>query len=315
LISLSMSSLSQQLKLDNTLGAAFIGNIVAAVLYGITCLQTFVYYKKGKGDQAWFKAIIYFLWFLDTFHLALITHALYFYLITSYANPLTLLFPTWSILSQVYVTCVSDLIVRVIYARRVWMISRNVFIALLVVVTSTVALSAGIAFASLAFKGKTFASLTHISYLMYTALGSAVVADIIIASALCTSLARSRTGFKKTDSMVTVLMLYAINSSVLTTVCSAACFVTYTIWPEQFTFIGIYFCLSKLIFNSLLAMLNGRSSLKRMVSGLSLSDIPSPRTAEFSASWVSKGTYQMQDVPRSPVVISVDTHVETRAAV
>ena len=28
-------------------------------------------------------------------------------------------------------------------------------------------------------------------------------------------------------------------------VCSAACLITYTIWPEQFTFIGIYVCLSK----------------------------------------------------------------------
>ncbi|KDR78680.1 hypothetical protein GALMADRAFT_244175 [Galerina marginata CBS 339.88] len=253
--------------------------------------------------------------FLDTFHLALITHALYFYLITSYANPLALLFPTWSILSQVYVTCISDLVVRLIYARRVWMISRNMFIAFLVVLTSAVALGTGIAFTTLAFIGKTYASLTHISYLMYIALGGAVAADIIIASALCTSLARSRTGFKKTDSMVTVLMLYAINSSVLTTVCSAACFITYTIWPDQFTFIGIYFCLSKLIFNSLLAMLNSRSSLKRMVNGLSTNDRTSARPAEFSSSWVSKGTYQMQDGPRSPVVISVDTHVETRAVV
>jgi hypothetical protein len=309
-----MASVSQQLKLDSTLGAAFIGNIVAGVLYGITCLQTFVYHKKGRGDHKSFKATIYFLWFLDTFHLALITHALYFYLITSYAEPVKLLFPTWSILAQVYVTIVSDLIIRGIYARRVWIISRSIIISFIIVATSAVTFGTGIAFTTLAAIDKTFASFGHISYLMYTSLGCAVAADIIIASALCTSLSRSRTGFKTTDSLVTILMMYAINASVLTTVCSAACLITYAIWPKEFTFIGIYFCLSKLIFNSLLAMLNGRSSLKKKAHGLSvrLSE-PSLRPMHFSSTFMTKeGTYQTQDdLAPSTLVVSVNTEVES----
>jgi len=295
---------------------------VAGILYGITCLQTFVYYKKGQGDHISFKAIVYFLWFLDTFHLGLITHSLYFYLITSYAEPAKLLFPTWSILSQVYVTVVSDLIVRVIYARRVWIISRSVIISVVIAATSAVTFGAGIAFTTLAVMDKTFASFPRISYLMYISLSSAVLADIIIASALCVSLSRSRTGFKTTDSLVTVLMLYAINSSVLTTVCAAACLITYAIWPKEFAFIGIYFCLSKLFFNSLLAMLNGRSSLKKKARGLSglpnrVSQHPSFKPMEFSNTWASKdGTYQMQsDTSRTAVVISVDTEVESYHAV
>ncbi|KAF8903696.1 hypothetical protein CPB84DRAFT_721957 [Gymnopilus junonius] len=274
-------------------------------LYGITCLQTYVYYRKGQRDHVSFKAIIYFLWLLDTFHLTLITHSLYFYLITSYANPVQLLFPTWSILSQVYVTVVSDLIVRGIYARRVWII---------ITATSLVTAGAGTAFATLAFIDKTFANFSHISYLMYTSLGSAVAADIVIAASLCISLSRSRTGFKTTDNMVSVLMMpvdyvrlfrlkviIPVILSLSFRLCATACFITYTIWPTQFTFIGIYFCLSKLFFNSLLAMLNGRSSLKKRANGFS--DIPvqlsapsSTRPMEFGpgSTWASKDTYTNQ---------------------
>ncbi|KAF4613805.1 hypothetical protein D9613_008050 [Agrocybe pediades] len=122
------------------------------------------------------------------------------------------------------------------------------------------------AFTTKAFIDKLeFEQFSRISYLMYIALGSAVVADILIACCLCLFLSRSRTGYKSTDSIVSVLMIYSINSSVLTTVCAAACFITYTIWPKNFTFIGIYFSLSKLFFNSLLAMLNGRPALKKKI--------------------------------------------------
>ncbi|KAF9475443.1 hypothetical protein BDN70DRAFT_996414 [Pholiota conissans] len=328
---------SLHLDLDNTLGAAFIGNIVAGVLYGVTCLQTFNYYKKGQGDCLAFRLVIYGLWILDTLQIALVTHTLYFYLIKNYNNPLVLLFPTWSIISQVFITCVGDLTVRIIYGRRVWKISHNIYIIAFVGVASAGAFGGGFAFAIEAFIEQTFANFSHISYLMYLALGSAVAADILIAVSLCLSLSRSRTGFKKTDSIVTILMLYAINSSVLTTyaswfqnrmtgssnpkiftdrVCSAACLITYTIWPEQFTFIGIYVCLSKLFLNSLLAMLNGRKSLKRRIHGLSDSPFPfsngsAARPAEFVTSFTSKDAYAMNS-PTSPVVISVSTEVETK---
>ncbi|KAF8151021.1 hypothetical protein B0H34DRAFT_159626 [Crassisporium funariophilum] len=311
-----MASLPK-LNLDNTLGAAFLGNILAAVLYGITCLQTFVYYKKSQNDHLSFRLVIYFLWIIDTLHLALVTHGLYFYLVKSYANPSALASPTWSLLSQIVVTCVSDLIVRGIYGRRVWKISgRSIIIASLITFTSIVTFGAGIAFTSRAFIERTFANFSHISYLLYLALGSAVAADILIAVCLCVSLSRSRTGFKKTDSIVTVLMLYAINSSVLTTLCSMACFITYAIWPMEFTFIGIYVCLSKLFLNSLLAMLNGRSGLQARAHGFS--DAPaafsqgSSRPTDFVTSFASKDVYEFENMPR-PLVISVNRSiVETR---
>jgi hypothetical protein len=306
----------QHLNLDNTLGAAFIGNIVASVLYGVTCLQTYVYYKRSQGDHPAFKALIYFLWLLDTLHLALVTNSLYLYLIKNYNNPIALLSPNWSILAQVFVTGVCDLIVRAIFGRRVWKISGSYLVAAFITVSAAAAFSSGTAFACRAFVGKTFANFSHISYLMYLALGTAVLADIGIAASLCISLARSRTGFARTDSIVVVLMLYAINSSVLTTACSFACFITYIIWPHQFMFIGIYVCLSKLFLNSLLAMLNGRGELKERMTRSFSEQIQRSYTTARPGN-LSRSAFSNMEFNQKPsaVVISISTEIETKETV
>ncbi|PFH46014.1 hypothetical protein AMATHDRAFT_156928 [Amanita thiersii Skay4041] len=78
-----------RLKLDNTIGAAFIGNVIAAALYGVACLQTFYYFRKKFRDTPAFRLLS------DTVQLIFVTHTLYHYMITNYANPLSLFSPNW----------------------------------------------------------------------------------------------------------------------------------------------------------------------------------------------------------------------------
>ncbi|KNZ75372.1 hypothetical protein J132_03412 [Termitomyces sp. J132] len=160
------SNFKPHIPLDSKLGAAFIGNLIAAVFYGITCVQTYMYSKKSDRDRTWFKGVIYFLWILDTLHLAMISHALYYYLISNFGNLVALVSPSW------------------------------------------------------------------------------------------------------TNSLVRMLMLYTINTSKGDRICSITCFIAYAIWPDDFTFIGIYFSLSKLFLNSLLATLNSRHTLSEKIGGV-----------------------------------------------
>ncbi|RDB29098.1 hypothetical protein Hypma_014793 [Hypsizygus marmoreus] len=272
-----MSAPSVIINLDSKLGAGFLGNLIAGIFYGITCVQTYIYFTRNGKDTTQFRILILFLWLLDTLHLALVTHGLYYYLVSNYGNLLALAFPTWSFLVQVYITCISDLIIRGVFGRRVWLMAgKSKIIAAGITTTSLLTFITGFAFATRAFAVKAFVNSSQISHFLYISLGSGVVADTFIAGSLCHSLAKSRTGFRKTDSLVNVLMVYAINTCLLTTVCSTACFITYTVWPNEFTFIGIYFSLSKLFFNSLLATLNSRESLSEKISGISdisMSDI------------------------------------------
>ncbi|KAL7284207.1 hypothetical protein ACG7TL_001489 [Trametes sanguinea] len=252
------------ITINNTLGAAFLvgreGNIAAA-------------------------------WALDSVHLALITHSVYLYAVTDFANFLALEVPVWSILAQVIVTGVSDLIVRGIFCERVWKLSKRNWTLLVTIVTTSLVVfgepqtatflnmsiyhfrptGGSIAFAIRGFGIPNFFALSEISGILYTSLGAGVVADILIAASMCVLLAKRQTGFARTDSMVRVLILYSVNTGALTSLCALLCLITYATMPDNFVFIGVYFVLPKLFLNSLLATLNARRPLREAGSGPMLS--------------------------------------------
>ncbi|KAF8889446.1 hypothetical protein CPB84DRAFT_1849393 [Gymnopilus junonius] len=256
-------------ELDGTLGAAFLGCLAAAILYGVTSVQTFLYFQgHSSQDGLFFKIAIFGLWAVDTIHIAFTAHGMYYYLVTSFGMFEVLLAPTWSLLAGVYLTNISDIIVRCFFAMRVYLLcgrSRpilRVFLPMVIIVLALIVFINGNAFASKGFVLKTFAKLNDVSFFLYTSFAAAVVADTLVALSLCTLLFNSRTGIKRTDSVVTVIMAFIINTGLLTSVCAMGCLVTYAIWPTKFIFIGLYFALSKLYVNSLLASLNARASLR-----------------------------------------------------
>ncbi|RPD65458.1 hypothetical protein L226DRAFT_530957 [Lentinus tigrinus ALCF2SS1-7] len=279
------------LALDDTLGAAFLGTIATSCLYGITIVQTYIYYKRNESDPAYLKLLVFFLWVLDSLHLALITHSVYFYAVTNFSNLLELTIPTWSILSQIVVTGVSDGTVRGIFCQRVWKLSnRNWMLCLAIAVSSLVVFSGSIAFAVKGFSIASFANLSEISDILYVSLGSGVVADVLIAVSMCVLLAKRRTGFSRTDSMVRVLIMYSINTGALTSICAMLCLLTYANMPNNFVFIAFYFVLPKLFLNSLLATLNARRPLRETNSGAMVS-IPLSTTSNSRMSFSSRSPY------------------------
>ncbi|KAF8881489.1 hypothetical protein BD779DRAFT_1802686 [Infundibulicybe gibba] len=168
---------------------------------------------------------------MDTANLVFTTHTLYYYMVSNYGNPRTLASPTWyatfpfhrksnythsplasrSLLAQLYVTCTSNLVVRCIFGRRAWsMTKQRILLTICVLVPMLTAVAAGFAFASLEWKTRTFAHFSNLSYLLFLGFGSGFVADGIIAVTLCVALWKSRTGFPRTDSIIKTLMLYTI---------------------------------------------------------------------------------------------------------
>ncbi|CAA7266643.1 unnamed protein product [Cyclocybe aegerita] len=280
--------------LDETLGASFLGMLAAAILYGVTSVQTFLYFNDvgNRRDSCVLKATVAFLWILDTIHMAFTTHGLYFYLVTNFGKFEVLLYPTWSMLAGVYVTALSDLTVRAFFAKRVYICeadfdwrqhtSLNIlstltvcgekrflarFLPIVIMALSLVVFAFAFGFASKGYVLKTFKGLGEVSAMLYISFSGAVAADAVIAVSLCTLLVRSRTGFKRTDSIVTFLMAFTINTGLLTSICALACLVTYTLWPQKFIFMGLYFALGKLYINSLLASLNTRGALRNQGRG------------------------------------------------
>ncbi|PPQ95466.1 hypothetical protein CVT26_008485 [Gymnopilus dilepis] len=193
--------------LNTTLGAMFAGHTVATALFGITSLQTFIFFRGNTRDQRWFKELIAFLWGLDFLHQVFMTHGVYDYLVLNFGDIRALSKPTWSLLSQVLTTCLSDLIVRCVFARRIWLLSGHNRVLLFFNVTASifVFVNSTKAFSARAFIDMSFITLIRESWLLYAALGGSVLADGLVTASLCVLLSQQRTGFKSTADIASVL--------------------------------------------------------------------------------------------------------------
>ncbi|KAJ7767958.1 hypothetical protein DFH07DRAFT_808223 [Mycena maculata] len=79
-----------------TFGGAEVTMMLSSMLYGITLLQTYMYFVRYQRDSIYMKSLVCTLWILDTVHTAFVFHVLYFYTMTTWANPSNLLDGVWS---------------------------------------------------------------------------------------------------------------------------------------------------------------------------------------------------------------------------
>jgi len=107
-------------ELDGTYGAMLIGVFISAILFGLTNLQMFIYFKEYPRDVIWNKLSVGWLWVLDALHLAFCLHMLYWYLVTNYLNPIVLLDVVWSFKAQIMVDAIVVISVHTLYTIRVW---------------------------------------------------------------------------------------------------------------------------------------------------------------------------------------------------
>nr|VWP01433.1 Neutral alpha-glucosidase AB [Ganoderma boninense] len=112
------------------------------------------------------------------------------------------------------------------------------------------------------------------SWMISTALGMVIAADGILTVLLTIVLHRSRTGFKSTDSMINVLIMYTINTvssieskdwvahilGVVSTISTISFFMA-VFYPHTLIDDGLNLFVAKLYANSLLAVLNSRHFL------------------------------------------------------
>ncbi|EKM52510.1 uncharacterized protein PHACADRAFT_186644 [Phanerochaete carnosa HHB-10118-sp] len=250
---------------DNTFGATMIGGFVTTVLYGILIVQVYMYFQRSKGELIVLRLSIWLLGILNTVHLICIIHSLYFYMVTNFANPLVLAqIVPWSLPLVVFFTTATDLVVQAWFTFRVWTLSkgnRPLTFALAACSICVLGISTGITIRF--YQLKDFANYSKANWLVFLGLGLTVATDFLIAISLCYYLFHMRSVVHRTSTIVNGLMIYAVNTGLLTCILCIACLITpcpmqRLTEPDNFIFIGIFFPLSSTYSNALLGSLNAR---------------------------------------------------------
>ncbi|KAJ3488099.1 hypothetical protein NLI96_g3077 [Meripilus lineatus] len=238
-----------------------INETLGAIFFGVTSIQTKTYFTRRRKDHVFAKSLILLLWVLDLLHFVLVTEVAYWYNVRNHTNLDAFKERHWSFTAHMFVQATSDIIVRGVFAHRVWRLGERNVPTLVVTVVIALAAYVGIMITAVRIAHTDgLVELNRLSSLIYFSLATNAVADIIVSGSLFYLLRDShqRASFKRTQTMIQSLIIYTINAGALNCICALLSLICYATMPNNFIFYVFYSVAPKLFLNSLLAMINAR---------------------------------------------------------
>ncbi|OCH91936.1 hypothetical protein OBBRIDRAFT_825042 [Obba rivulosa] len=309
-------------QFDSSLGALFLGQFVSAVyisirsllhplpdsthsLYGITSLQTGVYFRRKSQDPFAMRCLVFLIWILDCFHVTLVTLGIYSYLVTHFDDIVVASKPNWSFSMLPATTTISMVVIRSVFVYRLWKLSnKSVFMPIVVAALSLFSTGDSIYLSVKLLSIPSWLALRQYSWCMYGGLGAQILAEVIIMTSQYTYLRRFRcfnSTFTSTSSVIQTIMTYSINTCLIVCLCAVMCLVTAAVFPNDLIFAAFYCASSKFYSNALLANLNARDFLQESLRTSMPSFIKRPsKITTIPLSWA-----QYSDLP------SALLHMET----
>lgn len=282
--------------IELNMGTMLVGVILSAILLGVCLTQTFYYYSNYPQDRWYHKSLVGSVAILDTLHMAAITHTMYHYLITHFNRPIELDYLIWSIVIEALFTGVTGALVQCFYLARIWRLSeRNYLLTALVLFFILADAGCGTVWVILAMRIDTYDQLIKINPLTITINALSTAADCLIAAALCWFLWQARTGYKKSDNVINKVILFVVNTGVLTSMCAIAALIALVISPHTLTYASFYFCIGRFYTNAFLATLNARN---RLTPSHPNSNTTAPH---LGLSTTMPGTHTILHRPSSPI--------------
>ncbi|TFK87857.1 hypothetical protein K466DRAFT_586049 [Polyporus arcularius HHB13444] len=248
--------------LDNSLGALLLGTFAGVLLYGIILSLSLQYFRRYPNDKPFLKLWVWTILLLETLVMILFMHACYFYMVDNYLNPLALTWnPTWSLKLSPIPSGLSSITSELFFARRVWYIGRRYRPLVVIAIVMEMAFLGCFLYALREWNSPGIDAFLNNSWLL--ALGSGLIGagDILMTSVLIYVLRRSRTGVKKTNWTLGILIKYAFTTGLLICIFQVLNIICLTVWSGKLIFIPPSIILTKIAAISFLVSLNARNWL------------------------------------------------------
>jgi len=255
--------------LDQTFGALYIAGSIGMVMYGITILQTYFYFVVYYvNDPIKLKILVTSAWLLDTLHSALVAHFNYYYLVSSFGNPMNLQDGVGSFFASDVVVFLINLLVKCFYVTQIYQLSTppwKLWLSSFLVILLLFHFALGIGTAVLFFSKVKFVLLAHTVKWRVIALSATnLMLDATITVALCGLLRNRRSDWagSKVNVIIRNLVVFCVERFMLSSIVSLLQLVMYLVLPDAFYASALEIILAKLYINSLLATLNSRQSMR-----------------------------------------------------
>ncbi|KAK0458201.1 uncharacterized protein EV420DRAFT_1544130 [Desarmillaria tabescens] len=299
-------------SLNSTFGAYLIGVIASSCLFGVTCTQTWYYFTR-YSDGFVLKALVGAIWVLEVLHVAFASHAIYYFVILHYGDPAALAETVWSASLNIGITGITALLVYLFYARRIYYLSNhNVPLVAAVVILSITrsGTSISVTIYSLYLKYFVLFERHSMTSLVRASLTVHVVTDLLVAISLCYYLHNSRTGIRRTDTIINRLMVYAVHNGLITSIADIFVIAFNTAYPSNLVYLSVYQIVANLYSNSFLATLNARRPTGSVDNNLS-TDVNTLSLSTFGAHGQPFAAAARTNTNKRHVDINITSTVDT----
>ncbi|KAJ6564716.1 hypothetical protein B0H19DRAFT_1259133 [Mycena capillaripes] len=199
-------------SLDSTLGALELGGVLGTLLFGITSVQTFYYYRDYPRDALLLRTVVGVIWIFEFVHTVLVWHGIYSMTVTFYGQPQHLANPPPTLASTLVSETVIVAVVQIYFINRIRLVSKKWLLPALCSILTLFRAGACVAMlAVVLINANLFILSERFRWLMCASLGSGTAVDVLVTFALCYYLWQARASrFKKTRRMADKLITWSI---------------------------------------------------------------------------------------------------------
>ncbi|EIW74999.1 hypothetical protein CONPUDRAFT_85678 [Coniophora puteana RWD-64-598 SS2] len=255
-------------------GPIEVGVQISNVLYGLSVIQTFVYFAHFGKDPWPTRAVIVTMMGLETLHQGFIGVNLWDMTVLAFQNQFALDTISQASAAVVIISVLIIVIVEGFFCYRLWRLSKNPVIPLLCILLSLIGSISAII---LAHQGLTDPCNASYHYKLQTTLiilmlAAHAICDVTITLGLVYYLVRfSSFGMRKTNTRLHRLIVWSVETGMLTSIMATLSIIFFLIWQKNYAWRGIFGILANVECNSLLAALNNRLLLMKSTSMQELS--------------------------------------------
>ncbi|KAF9469788.1 hypothetical protein BDZ94DRAFT_1243263 [Collybia nuda] len=249
---------------DMSVGVLLIGLFFNTYLYGLVTYQFVVYANAKFNDPLWIKGVVWTLFVTDTLHSAVAVYAAWETCVTNYANPASLGVISWTIPFTAVATSVAAIITQFFLGHRVFVLTKNKYLFGIIGILSVLGFIFGVYAGVKSGIIKEVAKFAPLKPLVTCWLTFQTSADLLITFILSFVLGRSRTGFRKTDTIINRLIRGAVQTGLFASIFALADLFTFLLHPNTNLYAMFAYPIGRIYTNTLLDTLNARIELKNL---------------------------------------------------
>ncbi|KAI9000596.1 hypothetical protein BD414DRAFT_532450 [Trametes punicea] len=292
-------TLNPAVFLDVTVGVTLVGLAVTASLFGVSTSQAVWYYKHYPNDRRFLKTLVAVIWMLDALHLLLYGATMWAFLVRKQLEGLGPVILPWESSAQLLCNACAIVMIQSFYAHRIWTLSNSQGLATLLAmfICGDFALAITLFVRSIMTDDvEDFVELTSLDIALNA---TTATTDVLLSGTLVILLAMSRTTSIGVKRLINKLVLYTINTGLLTSICAILSVVAVILLPTAALYVMLYYIGTRLYSVSLLATLNARAGLRMQAERFGHVSLPRlsslSRTSSKPPGWGVNGpTFQRE---------------------